>query len=526
VIKSERRHQKKGGKTEKEEKAMKEQEKPSKPDNKSGRAEKEEKGAMAPEKAQDAARASRHPASKPVPQTPVRLRTVDRQQILPAMPLDQIIESDHPARSVWQFVEDLDLSVLYNRIRSRQGCAGRPASDPRVLVALWLYAILYGVVSARRLEELSIHHSAFRWLRGGVPLNHHMLSDFLIEHVEFLDQLFTHSVTVLQEEGLVDLDRVGQDGMRVRASAGAASFRRKATLEKLLHDAKDEVQRLKDAEKAAKQAEEKQPEVTAEQEVAAENVDGSSEAKKPSKAQLAAQKRAAEERLGRIEQALARMPEMEAKKKPDEKTEARVSTTDAEATVMKMADGGFRPAYNIEYSTDTASQVIVGVDVVTVGSDQGQLPPMLDQIEERFDKRPKEALVDGGFAKHEDIEAVQAGDGERAGCKVYAPVPKPKKEGVDRYAPHVGDGDQVAEWRQRMATDEAKEIYKERAATAELVNAQARNRGMIRLLIRGLQKIKAFALWFATAHNVARGFALLPKYAHSGLSLLPDTLFS
>jgi transposase len=525
VIKSERRHQKKGGKTEKEEKAMKEQEQHSKRENQAGREEKQEKGTMAAEKAQDAASASWRRAGKPVPQTPLRLRTVDRQQILPAMPLDQIIESDHPARSVWRFVEDLDLSVLYGRIRSRQGSAGRPASDPRVLVALWLYAILYGVVSARRLEELSIHHSAFRWLRGGVPLNHHMLSDFLVEHVEFLEQLFTHSVTVLQEEGVVDLDRVGQDGMRVRASAGAASFRRKATLEKLLHDAKQDVQRLKDEEKAAKQNEKKQPEVAAEQEVAAENLGSASGVRKPTKAQDAAEKRAAEERLARLEQALARMPELEAKKKPEEKKEARVSTTDAEATVMKMADGGFRPAYNIQYSTDTGSQVIVGVDVVTVGSDQGQLPPMLDQIEERFDKRPKEALVDGGFAKHEDIEAVQAGEGERAGCKVYAPVPAPKKEGVDRYGPHAGDGEQVAEWRQRMATDEAKEIYKERAATAEWVNAQARNRGMIRLLIRGLQKIKAFALWFATAHNVARGFALLPKYAHSAPALCTDPLF-
>jgi transposase len=451
--------------------------------------------------------------SGPRPVGRPRLRTIDRQQIIPAMRLDQIIESDHPARSVWRFVEDLDLSLLYDGIRSRENTPGRPPSDPRVLVALWLYAILYSVVSARRLADLCTHHNAFRWLRGGVPLNHHMLSDFLVEHVDFLEQLFTHSVIVLQQEGLVDLDRVGQDGMRVRASAGAASFRRQATLEKLLQDAKQEVQRLK--EKLAQDAAKEPSEVKQGEEVAAENADPSRSGKKPSAQQRAAQQRAVEERLERIEQAIERLPEMAAKK-TDEKKEARVSTTDAEATVMKMADGGFRPAYNIQYSSDTASLVIVGVDVVTVGSDQGQLPPMLDQIEERFDKRPEEALVDGGFARHEDIEAVQTGDGEKGGCKVYAPVPKPKKEGVDRHAPHVGDSEQVAEWRQRMGTEEAKEIYKERAATAECVNAQARNRGMIRLLVRGLQKVKAFALWFATAHNVARGFALLPQYASTG----------
>jgi transposase len=442
-----------------------------------------------------------------------RLRTIDRQQLLPPMPLDQVIEPDHPARAVWRFTEGLDLSLLYDRVRSREHTPGRPATDPRILVALWLYAILYGVSSARRLEDLSIHHNAFRWLRGGVPLNHHLLSDFLVDHLDFLEKLFSHSVAVLQQEGLVDLERVGQDGMRVRASAGAASFRRRATLEKLLQEARQEVQRLN--EKLTQEAEEETSEVTPVEEVAAEKPESAGRVEKPSARQQAARRRAAEEGLERVQQAVERLPEMEAKKKPGDK-EARVSTTDPEATVMKMADGGFRPAYNFQYSTDTASLVIVGVEVVTVGSDQGQLPPMLAQIEKRFDQRPQQALVDGGFVKHEDIEAVQAGVGGKGGCKVYAPVPKPKKENIDRHAPHSGDSEQVAEWRQRMATEEAKEIYKERAATAECVNAQARNRGLIRLLVRGLEKVKAIALWFAIVHNMARGFALLPQQVAIG----------
>lgn len=455
--------------------------------------------------------ASAPAASEPRPLGRPRLRTADRQQILPAMPLDRLIEPDHPARSVWHFVEGLDLSLLHDRIRARENTAGRPPSDPRVLVALWLYAILYGVISARRLEDLSTHHNAFRWLRGGVPLNHHLLSDFLVDHVDLLKQLFTHSVAVLQQEGLVDLDRVGQDGMRVRASAGAASFRRQATLEKLLQQAEQQVRKL--TAQVAQAVEPEAAEATPSEGDAAEKAAPSGEAHKPTARQAAAQRRAAEERLRRVHQALQRMPEMEAKKKPEDKKEARASTTDPQSTVMKMGDGGYRPAYNIQYSTTCEHQVIVGVEVVTTGSDQGQLPPMLDQIEERFEMRPKEALVDGGFARHEDIEAVQSGQGGKAACKVYAPVPKPKKEGVDRHAPHAGDGPEVAEWRQRMATDEAKAIYKERAATAECVNAQARNRGLIRLLVRGLEKVRAVALWFATAHNMARGFALLPQLA-------------
>jgi hypothetical protein len=378
---------------------------------------------------------------------------------------------------------------------------------------LWLYAILYDVISARRVEELSRHHNAFRWLRGGAPLNHHLLSDFLVEHMDVLKQLFTHSVVVLQQEDLVDLDRVGQDGVRVRANAGAASFRRRATLEKLLQQAEKKVQQL--TAQAAQIVEPEASEVTPGGDVAAENPATSSDGNKPTAGQAAAQQRAAEERVERVQQALERMPEMEAKKEKEheDKTKARVSTTDPEATVMKMGDGGFRPAYNIEFSTTCDHQVVVGVDVVTVGSDQGQLPPMLDQIEKRFAKRPKEALVDGGFASHEDIEAVQSGVGGKAACKVYAPVPKPKKEGVDRHAPHAGDSAEVVEWRQRMDTEEAKEIYKQRAATAECVNAQARKRGLIRLLVRGLEKVNAVALWFATVHNMARGFALLPQQA-------------
>jgi hypothetical protein len=171
---------------------------------------------------------------------------------------------------------------------------------------------------------------------------------------------------------------------------------------------------------------------------------------------------------------------------------------------MKMADGGFRPAYNIEYSTACDGLVVVGVGVVTVGSDQGQMPPMLDQVESRFGLRPSEVRVDGGFARLQDIEEVQGG----GTCKVYAPVAKPRKDSVDRYEPKATDGEGVAEWRQRMGTKRAKKIYKERGATAECANAQARNRGLQQLLVRGLAKVKSIATWFAIAHNVARSFSL------------------
>src|SRR3954470_21898021 len=309
---------------------------------------------------------------------PPRLRTADRQLIIPAMPLEHLLEQDHQARTVWDFCLGLDLSSLYHPIRSREGGPGRAAIDPRLCIALWLYATLEGVGSARALAWLCANHNAFRWLVGGVSVNHHTLSDFRVDHVAFLDRLLTHSVAVLREQGLVDLNRVAHDGMRVRACAGAASFHRRATLEECLTEAQDQVARLK------------------------EELDDDPSA--PSRRHAAARERAAAERAERVQQALARLPELEAKKKPDEKDKARASSTDPEATVMKMADGGYRPAYNIEYSAETVSLVIAAVEVTTRGSDPGQITPLSDQIHDRYGVYPNETLVDGGFVNLEDIE--------------------------------------------------------------------------------------------------------------------------
>jgi hypothetical protein len=296
----------------------------------------------------------------------------------------------------------------------------------------------------------------------------------------------TQSVATLMLEGLVTLDRVAQDGMRVRASAGAASFRRRPTLEECQAEAKEQVEAL------AQEVEE---------DPASSN-----------RRQDAARRRAARERSERVGKALAELAEMEAKKKEEEeKAQARASTTDPESRVMKMGDGGFRPAHNVQFATDTQSQVIAGVEVVNAGSDQGQMPPMVEQLEERYNQTPGEFLVDGGFAKHQDIETVSTAEG---GTTVYAPVPKPRKDSDrDPHQPLPGDSPTIAQWRVRMGTPEAKAIYKDRASTAECVNAISRNRGLRQFLVRGLRKVRAVALWFAIAHNLMRAVALRAEAA-------------
>ncbi len=385
----------------------------------------------------------------------VELRPMDLESLLPA---------GHRARLVWAWVERQDLSRMYAAIKVREGGVGRSAIAPEILFALWLYATLEGVGSAREISRLVLAHDAYRWLSGGVQVNYHALSDFRIAHGEALDELLSTSLAALLAAGAVKLERVAQDGMRVRASAGAASFRRRGSLQECLQRAGERAER---------------------------------------------------ERHRRLEQALARLPEIEqSKRRNGGKTEeARASSTDAQASVMKMADGGFRPAYNAQLASDVDAQVIVGVEVVTAGTDMGQLAPMVDQVEGRCGRLPGQWLVDGGYPAHEQLEAV---DGR---TEVYAPVPaprpKPNEPGNrierDRHAPKPEDSEAVARWRRRMGTTAAQDIYRDRAATAECVNAQARNRGLIRLPVRGLAKVRCVALLFALAHNLLRTVALAPQ---------------
>ncbi|HEV8264179.1 MAG TPA: IS1182 family transposase [Gemmatimonadales bacterium] len=420
------------------------------------------------------------PRQQPEGQAAPRLQRPNRAQIeLRAVDLEGLLPTDHRARVVWEFVEGLDLAVLYAEIKAVEGHAGRPPIDPVILMALWLYATVQGVGSARAVARLCEEHDAYRWLCGGVSVNYHTLADFRVQHVECLDGLLTTSVATLRAAGLVTLTRVAQDGVRVRASAGAASFRRRPRLEAFLAEAEEQVEALR-------RELHDDPGAT-------------------TRRQAAAQQRAATERRQRVAKALEQLPEVEAKKKATEREHARASTTDPEARVMKMADGGFRPAFNGQFATDTAAQVIVGVDATNLGSDQGQLALMTEQLQGRYGQAPAEMLVDGGFAKHEDIIAVARPE---VGCTVYAPVPEPRDPTRDPYQPRPGDPEVIAEWRQRMGTEAAKTIYKERAATSECVNAIARNRGLDQFLVRGLAKVKAVLLWFALAHNLMRAGAL------------------
>ena len=402
--------------------------------------------------------------------------------------LDAALAEDHPARAIWGVLDQMDLSSFYGAIKATLDRPGHPATDPQVLLAVWLLGTVEGIGSARRLNRLCHEHDAYRWLCGGVPINYHMLSDFRGAHQEALDDLLTQIVGSLTAAGAVTLERVAQDGMRVRASAGASSFRRKETLEAHLEDARTQVKRL------AKEREHPDPGVN--------------------NRERAARERAAREREERVEQALGYLPEAQAAKERQQKTLAnakrekvtapRVSSTDAEARVMKMPDGGFRPAYNVELATDQAKGVIVGVCVISEGTDAGQAVPMEEQVVKRTGQHPKAYLMDGGFATREDITALEERD-----VTVYSPVRLPRnKPEEERYQPRYGDTPQVVQWRQRMATEEAKAVYRGRGSTAEWANAQVRQHGVSQFTVRGLAKVTTVMLMVAVAHNILRWAAL------------------
>jgi len=416
------------------------------------------------------------PAGRP------RLREPVRDQIeLRVVDVDGLIGAEHSARVIWAYVERLDVSALEAVVGAREDGPGRAPASPRLYLALWLYATSEGVGSARALARLCESHDAYRWLCGGVSVNYHGLSDFRVAQGDLLDRLLCEHVAALSVAGVIALDEVVQDGIRVRAAAGSSSYRRRKKLHEELGKAKRLVERL-GRENAA------DPEAS-------------------NRRLRAARERAAREREARVEAALDQLAAIEAhrarsgrenrnnRKKGTRKAEPRASTTDAAAPVMKMADGGFRPAYNCQIASVAGGQIAIAVDVKAVGSDRGLMRPMLQAIYERYGRLPKRHLVDGGFHNNDAIEWAAAG-----GVRVYGP-PAHSKHATDPYASRRDDGPGVAAWRRRMNSPHGKSVYRRRAP-GECINARFRNWGLGRFTVRGSEKVRAVLNWFALANNI------------------------
>ncbi len=398
---------------------------------------------------------------------------VRNQYEMPVMTLDDRIAGDHPVRAIEAIVRGLDLAVVEAKIASNSVEGGRPAIDPRILLTLWIWSVSQGEAEASVVADRIKTDDVYRWICGGVRVGERTVRQFRKDALPLLESVFTQVVGALLSEGLIDLHRIAQDGTRVRASAGADSFRRAVTLETLAEEARAHLKQ-----------------------VLAEPRDASCSvvAKK-------AAERGAKERVERIERALARAKQLSEDKSEEDlankKKAPRASTSDPEATRMKMPDGGFRPAYNVQFATAAdGTGAIVGVTVTDRGNDFGELCPMLDQIEARTGQRPTEALVDGGYVKQVDVEAA-----EKKLTLVFAPERKIKADPSSRIVRNRSA--ELSAFYARIESAEGKAIYAKRGEVAELANAHAKSRfGLTTLVMRGLAGALSMALLVGITNNV------------------------
>jgi transposase len=421
----------------------------------------------------------------------IRLRRADRRQPgFEVVDLESLVVEDHPVRSIWSFVEGLDLTWFYDRIKARGETPGRPATDPRILLALWLYATVDGIGSARALNRLCEQHSIYRWICGGVSVNHTLLSEFRADSGDFLDRLLTSGLAALMAEGLVTLDEVITDGTKVRAAASRSSMRSVERLAELQAQAQEQVSALRrelDADPVA-----------SERRLLQRRLSG------------------AEDRACRVAAALAKRPavapqeEQQAADRDDpppggtkakKPKQARVSTTDPDAMLMKMADGAVRPAYNVQVTS--ACGFVVAIEPVGRRNDRGLAPAMVAQVERRCGQPPKRLLADVGAMTAPDIVGFAQ---THPDMQVFSPPtarkPASKPESKARYERNRAAEPQcLKDWRARMDSQAGQAIYKRRSDT-EHIHGRMKNRGFGQMFVRGLRKVQTICTLHAIAHNL------------------------
>jgi transposase len=486
-----------------------------------------------------------------------KIRPVDRNQgILRPTHIDQLIDEQHPARGIWDFVSELDLQRFYDAIVSVEGEAGRSAFDPRMLVSVWVYAYSRGIGSAREISRLCETDPPFQWLTGFQSINGHTLSDFRVRHKEGLDELFAQVLGLLSGVGLIKLERVTQDGTKIRANASPRSFRKKERIKKHLEAAREHVAAMGDPNQEPK-------------------------ASTKSKARKQA---AARERAKRIERALKEAEKLQGTKgKPSKKSTAKVSTTDPDARMMKQPDGGVLPSYNVQLSVDGEAKFIADVDVTNEANDSQQLLPAMERIVHTFESRPSQVMADGDYTNHRSVEAMaeleidyystwkqtpkepsfqwrglseafypeqfrfdserdiyvcpagrtlvyrttinhpngrksrlyRAAGNECAACPYHHQCcSKSLARGQGRVVSRSVVLKSVTHFQEKMQTEEAQQIYRRRNEVAEFPNLWIKSKFRLTMFyVRGLAKVAMVAKWAALAYNIHHWLRLRPSTA-------------
>jgi transposase len=472
-----------------------------------------------------------------------RYEAIDREQLCwRRVDVERLIGEEHAARAIWEFVGKLNMSGYTEEVRAVEGKAGRPGWEPRLLISLWVYAYSEGVNSGRAIEELCEWEPAYQWLTGARVVNAHTLTDFRVKHEKALDELMVQVLGLLSADGLITLERVMQDGTKIRAQAAADSFRRKERVEQALQQAREQVLAL-----------------------------GAMSEEETSRSMVKARQRAARERQERLEQALKEFDKLAEEGSGKDKEKRRVSTSDTQARVMKQPDGGFAPSYNVQIDTDAANGVVVAVGVVQAGNDFEQLESGMERVKQNLGKQPQQVVSDGGYVSRDNIVAMEGrniefigpcvneaakgqssyegrgvspeyhssqfvydatsdsyrcpqgkmlkyeGKEERhmqvsyryraqrsdcQGCPVKSQC-CPGNRVTGRSVHRAEELAEVAEFRQKMATEQAREIYRQRAQVAETPNMWIKAKfGLRQFSVRGLRKVGMEALWACLTYNI------------------------
>jgi transposase len=459
--------------------------------------------------------------------------------------VDELIPADHKARAIWELTGRMDLSGFVEPLRTAAGCAGRPAWDPRLLVSVWVYAYSEAISSAREIERLMEWEPGLQWLGGLQTVNHHTLSDFRVEHKAALDELFAQLLALLEGAGLVRLKQVMHDGSKIRAQAGADSFRREKTLRERLEEARKVVAEMGDPQAEAPVKDRRQ----------------------------SARERAARERTERLEAALKELEGLQLQRRTEtEKSEVRVSLQEPEARLMKHGDNAITPSYNAQISTESGSKIIVGASLSQCSSDAQSLMPAMEEVAKNLGNKPDQVVVDGGYTNRDNIVACAAqqidlvgslpdpkertaaamkslgiapefaptafrilDDGARlecpAGCQLKR-LRKNRKRG-DLYQQYRARGEDcracpfqpqccpnhseqgrtvsirleeradVASFRKKMEAANYREVYRKRSEVAEFPNAWIKEKiGLRKFRVRGLAKAASELLWACLTYNI------------------------
>jgi transposase len=471
--------------------------------------------------------------------------------------LENLIEADHPARAIWELTAKLDLKSFEKEIQSREGSAGAPSHSPRLLVSVWIYGYSRGIGSARAIERMMSYEPGLRWLCADQPVNHHTLSDFRTSSKEKLDEMFAGVLAVMDEEGLIDLRLLMQDGTKMRAVASKQSFHRQGTLQRKQEEARALVQALKE-----------------QQDGADNQVD---------KRKTAARQRAANQLVERMTAALEELTARQKDVTGDKRDEMRVSDSEPEARKMLQTDGGFAPSYNVQITTEAASKMVVGVAVVNAANDTQELVPALARLQQQYGVQPEQMVADGGYATRGNVEAAterkvqliapwkedasrEAGarktnqldpeftpsqfvvvdEGEQLQCPagqrlvqiktrvhhkqtyvMYEAEPEAcavcphrarclKTEESARRVERVRESEAMKAYLDRQQQPDIQQLYKRRKAVAEFPQLRFKgNWGLRQFAVRGLAKVNREAIWIAVAHNVSQWFRLrwVPRFA-------------